>query len=203
MAARDLHSKAATTSWGDRGNLSSVPTLFLVSCPMCWGWGAWVLPLAEGPPHPHWMKVGEMLHWPHRARTCSLCQLWVPWSMQEALAVEWDRLVVSILQQEWDLKAAWELGMVGQGQSLGSSDDVCIIFHPSSFCKPFFPPHPPTWHPPPSLLCTMDMEDTPYVTAQTHPSGPKALVLQVLPCAWGHRQWGWRWLWEEVPMSST
>lgn len=70
--------------------------------------------------------------------------------------------------------------MVGQGQSLGSSDDVCIIFYPSPFCKPFFPLHPLTWHPPPSLLCTMDMEDAPYVTIQTHPSGPKALVLQIL-----------------------
>lgn len=140
-----------------------------------------------------------MLHQHHRAQTRSLCQPWVPWGMQEALALEWDRLVESILQQEWDLKAAWDLGVVGQG----SSDDVCIIFYPSPFCKPFFPPHPPTWYPPQSLLCTMDTEDTPYVTVQTHPSGPKALVLQVLPCAWGHRQWGWRWLWEEVPMSST
>lgn len=70
--------------------------------------------------------------------------------------------------------------MVGQGQSLGSSDDVCIFFYPSPFCKPFFPLHELTWHPPPSLLCTMDVEDPPYVTIQTHSSGPKALVLQVL-----------------------
>lgn len=70
--------------------------------------------------------------------------------------------------------------MVGQGQSLGSSDDVCVIFYPSPFCKPFFPLHELTWHPPPSLLCTMDVEDPPYVTIQTHSSGPKALVLQVL-----------------------
>lgn len=37
LAARDLNSKAATTSSGGRGSLSSVPTLFLVSCPTCRG----------------------------------------------------------------------------------------------------------------------------------------------------------------------
>lgn len=69
---------------------------------------------------------------------------------------------------------------MGQRQSLGSSVEVCIIFYPSPFCKPFFPLHPLTWHPPPSLLCTVDMENSPYVTIQTHPSGPKALMLQIL-----------------------
>lgn len=43
----------------------------------------------------------------------------------------------------------------------------------------------------------------PNVTIQTHPGGPTALVLQVLPCAWGQGLWGWRWLWEQVPKSST
>lgn len=37
LAARHLHSKAATSPWGGRGNLSSVPSLFLVCCPSCWG----------------------------------------------------------------------------------------------------------------------------------------------------------------------
>lgn len=97
---------------------------------------------------------------------------------QEALAVEWDKLVVPILLQDWGLKAAQGLRIVGQGQSLGSSDDVCIIFHPSPFCKLFFPLHPLTWHPPSSLLCTVNVEDPSYVTMQTHPGGPKALVLQ-------------------------
>lgn len=89
--------------------------------------------------------------------------------------------------------------MVGQGQSLGSSDDVCIIFYPSPFCKPFFPLHELTWHPPPSLLCTMDVEDPPYVTIQTIPVTPRPWCCR----SWGQGQWDWRWLWEDVPLSSA
>lgn len=52
------------------------------------------------------MKVGEVLYQNYRAQTRSLCHLWVPWGMQEAMAAEWDTLVVSILRQDWGLKAA-------------------------------------------------------------------------------------------------
>jgi len=75
---------------------------------------------------------------------------------------------------------------VGRGRSLGRWDDVCVVFRPSPFCKPFVPPHPHTWHPVPSLLCApLGVEGTPSVTIQTRGGGPKNLgqVLQVLPGA--------------------
>lgn len=65
-----------------------------------------MLPCAEEPPDPHWV----MLHWHHRAQTCWLCHPWVPWAMPEALAGEWERLVVSILRQERSLEGSLGAG---------------------------------------------------------------------------------------------
>lgn len=42
-------------------DVSSVPP-FPASCPMGWGWGVWVLPLAQGPPHPCGVQGGDTLH---------------------------------------------------------------------------------------------------------------------------------------------
>lgn len=89
--------------------------------------------------------------------------------------------------------------MVGQGPSLGISDDVCIIFYPSPFCKPFFPPC--THLAPTPIIAVKNGCGRPPICYHPNPSqwpqGPDCCR------SWGQGQWDWRWLWEEVPLSSV
>lgn len=92
------------------------------------------------------------------------------------------------IQTRWGGDGPWEAEM--------------IIFHPSPFCKPFFPPHPHPWHPPLPLLCCSPPYRGHHITIQTHLGSPKnpGWVLWVLPWAWGQGQLGWRWLGDECPL---